>query len=96
MPKFDLITYEADPYNGGKNYALIMHIGGTKAPPYPPRKVEAKNVAAALALLAQYRDEAAEAVTTPAVVTMDLARNERAPAGWRKLDRAERHLKLNF
>jgi hypothetical protein len=81
MPKFTLTTYEAKP-NGDGTFSMCLHIGGGH--PLPRRVIEARTTGDALAALDAYLKEI-EPLGKPLAVSLDLAKGERAPAGFRVL-----------
>lgn len=91
MAKFILETYDASPSYGG-GYSIALNLGGDG--PFPPIPVEARNVEDALK---QLHDHAQHLATLgkPLATSIRLARNERAPKGWRKLAHRQTTIPVN-
>lgn len=86
MTKFIISTYDAEPSFGG-GFMMKLHLGGGN--PVPDKMVEAKGCDGALAHLSAHI-ETVKALDKPLAVSIMLARNERAPNGWRKLQNERR------
>ena len=87
MAKFEFKAYHAQP-SGSGSFSVIFHLTGKPAP-FPPRVIDAKTTAEALAAFEVYKQEAG-ATGQPMALTMNV-REGRAPNGFKAATSGHSH-----